>query len=665
MLKKSALASAVMSMLLSACGGGGSVADAPVSLIESTPTVLAMEAPSEVQVAPTFQVSPVEFAEPEGEGSAPVIVGASTEPSGPRASAMRALVQPSAATGVTPSATTVVATVFSPAQIRAAYGLPALVTTNPTPAQAAAMGAGQTIYIVDAYHDPNAAAELAAFNTKFGLPGCTTKPATSPLAPASKTGCEFIVAYSSATGGMTSTVPAYNASWSTEIALDVQWAHATAPYARIVLIEAPDSGISSMSEAIRVANNMGPGAVSMSFGAIEGSWMTNFDTVFSGANMSYFAATGDSGAGVAWPSVHKNVIAVGGTTLAYDGVNARSETSWSGTGGGMSAYVAAPTYQTSMVPGMGTVARRMVADVAFNADPRTGQYTAVQNPGATVAKWMSVGGTSLSTPQWAGISAIVNATRVLNSKVALADMHPALYSQISTAPATYSSAFADISLGSDGTCVTCTAKVGYDQLSGLGTPNVSNLVTAMNSATTATTPVLPPAPVVNSQTVSGTAGTALTVTMTSTASNPVSYTMTGAPAGMTISTAGVIGWTAPVAGTYTVTVYAKDTVTALTGQGSVTVTIAAPVATGPKIVFNAVNGTAGTALSGSFQIVDPTSKSFGITITGVPVGMKFVVSGTNVSFTWAAPVKGSYSLNVKVLNTAKLTTTVVIPVTIK
>ncbi|MFN7856233.1 MAG: peptidase S53, partial [Acidovorax sp.] len=168
--------------------------------------------------------------------------------------------------GAMPLAGSGVVTTYSVAQVRAAYGfspLPA-VGSKPVGAQAAALGAGQTVYIVNAMHNPNVAAELAAFNQKFGLPTCTTKvlpPGTAlPLAPASvSTGCELWVAYSSAAGAITATPPAYNAGWATEIALDVQWAHAIAPLARIVLIEAPDASVNSLAAAIRLANSMGPG----------------------------------------------------------------------------------------------------------------------------------------------------------------------------------------------------------------------------------------------------------------------------------------------------------------------------------------------------------------------------------------------------------------------
>ena len=538
-----------------------------------------------------------------------------------------------------PMATSSVIATYSPAQIRAAYGLFALPAagTSVTATQAAQMGAGQTIYIVDAQHDPNAAAELAAFNTKFGLPACTTKAiavtAALPLPAASSTACEFSVVYNTATGTMTGTAPAYNAGWATEITLDIQWAHATAPLARIVLIEAADASLNSLLGAVKLANTMGPGIVSMSFGAAEGSWTSSVDSVFTGAGMTYLAATGDSGAAVSWPSVSSNVVAVGGTTLSYTGSGARSEVGWTGTGGGISAYTATPSYQTSAVPGMGTVAHRSVADVAFNADPASGQYVAVLTPGTTAVSWLSVGGTSLSTPQWAGLMASANAARALNGKPALGSPHAVLYGQIATVPGTYASVFADITKGTDGTCALCTAKVGYDPLTGLGTPNVTGLLSALTGSGTVAAPVVTPAA------ISGTVGTALSFTASVVAPNAVTYALGNAPSGMAISTSGVVSWPTPVVGSYAVTVTAKDSKTLLSGQGVYTVTIAQQAA--PVVVAASAKGTVGTAFSFATSVTAANPVTY--SLTGAPAGM--AISSTGV-IGWTTPVAGNYSVTV-------------------
>ena len=542
---------------------------------------------------------------------------------------------------MTPMASSSIGT-YSPAQIRAAYGLPALPAAGvtPTAAQAAQMGAGQTIYIVDAYHNPNVAAELAAFNQKFGLPTCATKAvaATSvlPLAAPSLSGCDLSIVYSTDAGAMTTAAPAYNSGWATEIAMDVQWAHATAPLARIVLIESASPSGSSLGGAIKLANAMGPGAVSMSFGGAESSATASLDALFSGANMTYLAATGDSGAAVSWPSVSPKVIAVGGTTLTYTGTGARTEVAWSGTGGGTSAYTAVPSYQTNLVPGMGTLTRRTVADVSFNADPASGQYVAVMSPGSATVNWLSAGGTSISAPQWAGVIAVANASRLLAAKPLLGLPHSILYGQISTVPGSYANVFGDVAKGTHGTCSTCTAKTGYDQLTGLGTPNVANLLTALTGAT----PTAPAtAPVVTSAAIAGKVGVALTFTISSTTVNANTYSLTGAPAGMAVATTGVVSWPTPVAGTYAVTAIAKDTKTGLTGQAVYNVTIA-PLAA-PVVGTAAISGKAGMSLTFTPTVtaVNPVTLS----MTGAPAGMTLSTAGV---ITWTSPVAGTYTVTV-------------------
>jgi hypothetical protein len=684
--------------LLSACGGGNTDTNENTGPLQASPlatasTVLVLEngdlsaEDAQLLALPSFHMAPVVLDTPESvEAGAPVpgAVHRQTVPYEyrnvdtrrltmqelPRRLAARAA---SSTDGTAlPAASGGTVATYTPAQIRAAYGLPTLPAsfTNLTATQAAQLGAGQTIYIVDARHDPNVAAELAAFNSKFGLPACATKAiaagASLPLPAASRTACEFSVVYSTAAGAMTATVPPYDAGWATEIALDVQWAHATAPLARIVLIEANSPSYDNLLGGVKLANNMGPGVVSMSFGGAESAGTGSADATFSAAGMSYLAATGDSGAGVAWPSVSAKVLAVGGTTLTYSGA-ARSEVVWSGTGGGTSAYVTKPAYQSAAVPGMDGTSRRTVADVAFNADPNSGQYVALIASGTTTVKWTSVGGTSLATPQWAGLIAVANALRAQNAKAALGAPHAALYTQIASVPGTYAGVFADVTAGSHGTCTTCAAKTGYDAPSGLGTPKASSLLGTLSGLTVQT------APVVTAATINGKAGTALTFTASVTSTNAVTYSLSGAPAGMTISGAGVVGWTAPVAGTYGVTVTAKDGVNGLSGSGVYTVVVApAGTATttvnagtgGPVIKATALTGVAGRVLSGSFSVTDAGSKSMSVSISGAPLGMMFSASGGTISMLWASPVTGGYQLKVVATNGSGISSTVTIPVTI-
>lgn len=663
------LLGATAAILLGACGPGQETS-APPAAIATAATQFSVEVPAipaavgALVVQPMFHAAPALLDAPDGRDSTNSsgsahwrphlqnVPGAMREMTTRRLTAQKIAVAEQAAQDIAPlldggagdiaapmAGNSVVAT-YSPAQIRAAYDLPALPAagTALTPAQAAQLGAGQTIYIVDAMHNPNAAAELAIFNQKFGLPGCVTKViatnATLPLPPAPASGCEFSVVYNTPSSSMTATAPAYNSGWAMEIALDVQWAHATAPLARIVLIEAPDASINSLLGAVRLANQMGPGVVSMSFGAAEGNWTASVDSAFTGKNMSYLAATGDSGSGVSWPSVSPNVLAVGGTTLSYSGSGARSEAAWSGTGGGISAYTALPAYQTASVPGLTNLLRRNVADVAFNADPATGQYTAVMAQGSSTANWLSIGGTSLSTPQWAGLVAIANASRALQAKSALGLPHGILYGQIASVPGTFASSFADITRGSNGTCSVCTARVGYDPLGGLGTPNVKSLLAGLSGTQTA-----PAAPVVAPASISGAAGKPLSFTVSATAANPLSYTMLGAPAGMSIAATGVVSWASPVAGTYAVTMVARDTVSGLSGQGVYAIVIA-PVAP-PVVAAGAITGKVGTALAFNVSVSAPNPVSYAL--AGAPAGMTVNAAGV---VSWASPVLGSYSVTV-------------------
>lgn len=666
------LMSACALATLAACGGGGGDALTPTLAVPtleaaglaSGATTLALQTgglPPEVvglQAQPAFHAAPVVLDTPDdadamnngataSQGPRLQAVPAGLQGLGTRRLTLDAMTAPSRkqamGAGATPApmATSSVVSTYTPAQIRAAYGLPALPAAGATlsAAQAAQLGAGQTVYIVDAMHDPNAAAELAAFNQKFGLPACATKAiaatAALPLPAAPTAGCEFSVVYSSASATMASAPPAYDAGWATEITLDVQWAHATAPLARIVLIEAPDASLNSLVAAVKLANAMGPGVVSMSFGAAEGNWTASVDAAFTSAGMTYLAATGDSGAAVSWPSVSANVLAVGGTSLSYTGSGARSETGWTGTGGGTSAYTPTPSYQTSAVPGLGAVAHRTVADVAFNADPYSGQYVAVMSQGSSTVNWISAGGTSLSTPQWAGLVAVANAMRASAGKARLGAPHSVLYGQIATVPGTYAGAFADITSGSNGTCATCKAGAGYDRLTGLGTPNATSLLGTLSGSTVAAT-----APVVTPASISGQVGKALSFTAAATAPNPLSFSLSGAPAGMTINAStGVVGWPTPVAGSYAVTVVAKDSKTALSGQAVYSVSIAAPQA--PVVTGSTINGKVGTALSFSVSVTAANPVTY--SLTGAPSGMAISTAGV---MSWASPVAGSYTVTV-------------------
>ena len=209
-------------------------------------------------------------------------------------------------------------TAFTPSQIRHAYGFD-LVTNQ---------GAGQTIALVDAYDDANAASDLAVFSKQFNLPTCTTA-----------NGC-FRQLYSNGRK------PAANANWAVEISLDIEWAHAIAPQAKILLVEAPSNNLSDLLSGVDFAVRNGASVVSMSWTSAELSTERNLDNHFVSTGVTFLAASGDSGAGVNYPAASPDVIAVGGTSLTLDkSGNYSSESAWSGSGGGLSKYEYEPAPQ--------------------------------------------------------------------------------------------------------------------------------------------------------------------------------------------------------------------------------------------------------------------------------------------------------------------------------
>ncbi|HEY6925961.1 MAG TPA: putative Ig domain-containing protein, partial [Steroidobacteraceae bacterium] len=204
---------------------------------------------------------------------------------------------------------------------------------------------------------------------------------------------------------------------------------------------------------------------------------------------------------------------------------------------------------------------------------------------------------------------------------------------IASQAATYRSDFYDITRGTDGSCATCFATIGYDLPSGVGTPNVSPLLTSLAGGLGSQAPVVTPT------TIKGTVGTPLSFVVTTTAAAPVSYTLTNAPSGLTISSAGVIAWGTPVLGTYAVTVTARDTVSALTGQGLLTISIVSPQ---PPVVAPAlITGTAGTGLAFTIAVTD--SNPFTLALNGAQPGMAISAAGL---FSWPNPTVGKYTVTV-------------------
>lgn len=317
-------------------------------------------------------------------------------------------------------------------QIRHAYGFD----------QLSATGAGQVIAIVDAYGSPSIQSDVATFSAQYGLPAATVNvyyPAGKPKRS--------------------------NSGWALETSLDVEWAHAVAPQATIALVVAKSASLSDLLTAVDYAASLGAKQVSMSWGSSEFSSESSYDSHFNKSGVTFLASSGDSGAGVEWPAVSPYVVGVGGTTLYVDSLgNVSGETAWSGSGGGVSTYVARPSSQNSW----NTASNRGVPDVSYDADPNSGVSVYISNYNGSTG-WITVGGTSAGAPQWAGLVALANSTRATS----LSSTDVSLYA---IATANYGANYRDITSGNNGTY---NAGVGYDFVTGLGSPLAPSLVPAL------------------------------------------------------------------------------------------------------------------------------------------------------------------------------------------
>jgi hypothetical protein len=265
------------------------------------------------------------------------------------------------------------------------------------------------IALIEAYHNPTLASDLDTFSKTFGLP------------PA-----QLIVANQA--GGVT------NSGWALEESLDVEWAHAIAPGATLVVVEARSQSRDSLIRAVNSARyTPGVVAISMSWGfnefSREAAYNQYFTTPPGHRGITFVAASGDSGPlGAEWPSVSPNVLAVGGTSLRIGpSGDYQFESAWSDSSGGYGRFQGEPGYQRSVqVSG-----KRSTPDVAFDGDPSTGVAVYQTSLALGQGSWVTVGGTSLGTPAWAAIIAIVDQGRNLAGLGSLngpTQALPALYS---------------------------------------------------------------------------------------------------------------------------------------------------------------------------------------------------------------------------------------------
>ena len=380
-------------------------------------------------------------------------------PSGIQPRALADLRQPEPAADPTPNATFT----EDPASLSCLYRM------GPTYAGCApiinaaynATGGSRAIAIVIAYDNPTVLADLQFFSTFFGLP-----------AP------NFTKVYANGNGHCTT--PPFNAGWATESALDTQWAHAMAPAAPIILVEACSNSYADLFYAEGIAAQKllpyGGGQVSNSWGGAEFAAETTYDAVFrtnwvAGKPISYIVSAGDSGLGAEYPSSSPWVISAGGTTINRDPTTKAflSESCWAGSGGGTSLY---ETYHTTTFTGTGPwtnylyplfgQASRRTPDISFDADPASGAYVRY------AGNWLIVGGTSLSAPALAGI--INNSNNRLGVAPSLGGYFTnaednLLYAQLLTYKE-YVTNFYDVRTGSNGAA----ALVGWDYCTGVGSP---------------------------------------------------------------------------------------------------------------------------------------------------------------------------------------------------
>jgi kumamolisin len=334
------------------------------------------------------------------------------------------------------------------------------------------------IALVDAYDNPDAATDLQAFDTYWGLPAAT-----------------FVKVYANGNGDCKT--PPANSGWSVESSMDIEYAHVFAPSAAIILVEACSSSYTDLFYAEQVAfnyivtNYKTGGQVSNSWQGGEFSGQTADDSFFADFNYNYtdsyatpilaFASSGDGGYGVGYPSTNPWVISAGGTSVLRSPSNLKfsSESCWGGSGGGPSTVESYTTtwsggnigpWADFQYPIFGQSSFRNTPDMSFDADPASGAwvYSAYGLGG-----WGVIGGTSLASPSLAGI---INRT---GNRLGSVFLTPAtsssdwfstwennmVYSQLTTSKA-YKSNFYDVKTGSNGV----SAVALWDYCTGVGSP---------------------------------------------------------------------------------------------------------------------------------------------------------------------------------------------------
>ena len=281
---------------------------------------------------------------------------------------------------------------LSPAAVASAYGVNAITFTSSNGSTVKGDGAGETIALIEAFHDPNITSDLHTFDQAYGLPNPTLT-------------VDNLAGNQSDNG------------WALEESLDVEWAHALAPGANILVVEASSQSLKGLITAVNMARNT-PGvvAISMSWGfnefRQEAADNSTFSTPAGHTGITFLASSGDSGpqGDTEWPAAAPSVIAVGGTSLFVGSSGQyQFESAWTGSSGGYSKFEAEPAYQRSVQ----NTGKRSSPDVSFDGDPDTGVNVYETSPITGQGSWEVVGGTSLGAPAWAGIIAIADQGRAV------------------------------------------------------------------------------------------------------------------------------------------------------------------------------------------------------------------------------------------------------------
>jgi subtilase family serine protease len=416
---------------------------------------------------------------------------------------------------------------FGPAAMQNSYNLAPLYAQG-------FQGQGVTVGIVDSFGSDTMAHDLHVFNNAFGLPHMCGEEGVT-CAPGMPTFSELKQGNVNTTGQ-----PPNNGTglethnlWALEVALDVEWTHAIAPQANILLIDTPTAetlGVQGFPDFFKaekfVIDNHLADVISQSFASGEDAFgstqsLLNLRDAFKAAQaerVTMLAASGDFGSaelskqpvknptvfpvpGVWWPASDPLVTGVGGTYLCTNpntglGVDSASppaqcqsnpgvrEVGWIAAGGGFSHVFARPSFQDALPAGSTPIpaTARGVPDIGYQASSRTGVLVYITNPGYTgivcpdgslcSAGWYVVGGTSSGSPQWAALIAI--ADQINGGR--LGYINPALYT-IGSDPARYAADFYDVTTGNNGLFAPdipgYPATTGWDPVTGLGTPNAA------------------------------------------------------------------------------------------------------------------------------------------------------------------------------------------------